>query len=66
MVTLSSLGILNTNINDAETANFLTVAAMDDAGASLDEKARSYLDINCAYCHSPGSGNRADFDPQTF
>ncbi len=35
-----------------------SVPAMDDAGSSLDQRARAYLDINCAHCHrleGPGS-----------
>ena len=35
---------------------------MNDVAATLDDKARSYLDLNCAYCHRPGTGNRGDFD----
>jgi len=61
LVTLSSLGILDETITDAQTTSYLT-AVEYDSGASLDEKARSYLDLNCAYCHSPGTGNRAGFD----
>jgi uncharacterized repeat protein (TIGR03806 family) len=29
-------------------------AAWDDAGAELDERARAWLEINCAHCHQPG------------
>jgi len=28
-----------------------TVAALEDTSASLDKRARAYLDINCAHCH---------------
>ncbi|MFK7812561.1 MAG: Ig-like domain-containing protein [Maribacter sp.] len=62
LVTLSHLGILDQSITDASTTNLLTSKAMNDASASLDDKARSYLDLNCAYCHRPGTGNRGDFD----
>ena len=61
LVTLSSLGILDATITDAQTPSYLT-AVEYDSGASLDEKARSYLDLNCAYCHNPLTGNRAEFD----
>ena len=62
LLTLSSLGILNTEINEANLPGFLSASSLKDAEATLDEKARSYLDVNCAYCHRPGTGNRAEFD----
>ena len=62
LVTLSNLGILDASITDSDTGYLLTSKAMNDANATLDEKARSYLDLNCAYCHRPGTGNRGDFD----
>ncbi|NKI31908.1 Ig-like domain-containing protein [Croceivirga thetidis] len=63
LVTLSHLGILNAPITDATTQNFQTYKALNDFNASLDERARSYLDLNCAYCHRPGAtGERAQFD----
>lgn len=41
----------NTVTNEAARVKF---AAPDDAGADLTLKARSYLDANCAHCHSKG------------
>ena len=32
--------------------------AIDDAGASLDARARAWLDINCAHCHNPRGAAR--------
>ncbi|WP_430905284.1 RICIN domain-containing protein, partial [Maribacter flavus] len=63
LVTLSALGILDQTITDPDTETYLTHAPMDDdLNYTLDERARSYLDNNCAYCHQPATGNRAQFD----
>jgi uncharacterized repeat protein (TIGR03806 family) len=40
---------------------FLKLARIDDASRSLEDRARSYLDVNCAQCHRPG-GTVANFD----
>ncbi|MBQ4915653.1 PQQ-dependent sugar dehydrogenase [Maribacter sp. MMG018] len=67
LVTLSHLGILDEIIDDNKTQQYQTYKALNDNNASLDEKARSYLDLNCAYCHRPGStGDRAQFDLRLF
>jgi uncharacterized repeat protein (TIGR03806 family) len=62
LVTLSHLGILDETITDSDTPAILTGTSIYDANATLDEKARSYLDLNCAYCHRTETGNRAAFD----
>ncbi|MEM6631045.1 MAG: PQQ-dependent sugar dehydrogenase [Bacteroidota bacterium] len=62
LVSLSQAGILNTSISQSQAESFLTMASKDDPNASLEFKARSYLDLNCGYCHRPGTGIRAGFD----
>jgi len=62
LVTLSHLGIIPENITDANVGNLPKNAAKDDTGADLQTRALSYLDLNCGYCHQPGTGNRAVFD----
>lgn len=57
----SQLGLFDTNLTDAEVAQLPRLAATDDAGRSLEDRARSYLDANCAQCHRP-TGTVAYFD----
>ncbi|MBO3117803.1 PQQ-dependent sugar dehydrogenase [Winogradskyella sp. DF17] len=66
LVTLSHLGIIQENITDADTPNILSNKALGDPNATLDEKARSYFDLNCAYCHRSDNNNRANFDLRLF
>lgn len=66
LVTLSHLGILDTSITDAETGDIYTNKRLDDSSASLDEKARSYLDLNCAYCHRRDNSIRTNFDLRVY
>jgi glucose/arabinose dehydrogenase len=35
---------------------------LDDETVSLEHRVRSYLGVNCSYCHQPGSGNRSPWD----
>ena len=55
------LGLFDTNLNKAELKNFPALARPDDPARSLEDRARSYLDANCANCHRP-HGTVAAFD----
>jgi uncharacterized repeat protein (TIGR03806 family) len=55
------LGLFDTNLNEADLENFPRLARADNATRSLADRARSYLDANCAHCHRP-RGTVAYFD----
>ena len=48
-------------LKESDIATYTRLAPAGDVSRSLDERARSYLDVNCAYCHRPG-GTVAYFD----
>ncbi len=62
LVNFSELGILTLDINDNNVSSFPAVAAKDDPTASLEDRARTYLDVNCASCHDPRLNDIATFD----
>ncbi len=56
----NNINLFNTDIGDPTTqANF---PALDDQSASLEERARTYLDVNCAYCHQPSGPTQSNLD----
>jgi uncharacterized repeat protein (TIGR03806 family) len=57
----NQLGLFDTNFSDADIKNFPKLARADDFSRSLEDRARSYLDANCAHCHRP-RGTVAYFD----
>ncbi len=60
--TLNQLGLFNPPItNERAIGAFARLSAVTNTAVSLEERARSYLDANCAQCHRPG-GARANFD----
>lgn len=62
LVNLSELGLITENITDLNVSTYPAVAAKDDLGASLEDRARSYIDVNCSSCHNPTVDNIAMFD----
>jgi uncharacterized repeat protein (TIGR03806 family) len=59
--TLNHLQLLEPAPADTDLATLPTLGALTDASRSIEDRARSYLDANCAHCHRPG-GTVAYFD----
>ena len=55
------IGLFEPALNEAELPGYTKLARADDPERSMEDRARSYLDVNCAYCHRPG-GTVAYFD----
>ena len=59
--TWNQLGLFDTNLDEVDLKKFPALAASNDTTRSLTDRARSYLDANCAQCHRP-QGTVAYFD----
>jgi uncharacterized repeat protein (TIGR03806 family) len=54
------IGLFRQDIGDDQ--QYPAYPGIDDATASPDERARTYLDVNCAQCHQPGGTTPVDID----
>lgn len=59
--TLGHLGIFTSEFSEGQISNYLKTYSIANTSQSLETRARSYIDANCAQCHRPG-GQRANFD----
>lgn len=55
------LGVFDTTLKESDIASFPTLARPDDTTRNIEDRARSWLDVNCANCHRPGA-TVANFD----
>ena len=55
------LGLFKTSLETADFSKLPKLARADDLSRSIEDRARSYLDANCAHCHRP-KGTVANFD----
>jgi len=61
LATLVNAGVMDHDGLDRPTA-LPAMAAPDDPSAPIDERARAYLDTNCAHCHRPGGTSGGSLD----
>ena len=57
----NQLGLFEPPLDENSITNLPRLARANDESRSLEDRARSYLDANCAHCHRPG-GTVASFD----
>jgi mono/diheme cytochrome c family protein len=61
LIAWDKLGLLDSEVTAADVKKYPRLARADDLSRSLEDRARSYLDANCANCHRP-EGTVAGFD----
>jgi mono/diheme cytochrome c family protein len=54
LVAASRRALFDVEVQPTGPAGWKRLVALDDAAASLQDRARSYLDANCSQCHRPG------------
>ena len=57
----SHAGLFESRVKEEDLPALARLAPSTDSKSSLEDRARSYLDANCANCHRPG-GTVAEFD----
>jgi glucose/arabinose dehydrogenase len=55
-------GLLDGPLDPARLAGYRKLVSIDDPSASVEDRVRSYLDVNCSQCHRPGNVAQVAFD----
>ena len=55
-------GWFSPKLRPGDFASLPRLASLDDTSAPLEQRVRSYLDVNCSACHRPGGPSRGFFD----
>ena len=53
LVRFAQAGMFDMKLEEQQLADLPRLAAIDDPHASVEHRARSYLDSNCSHCHRP-------------
>jgi uncharacterized repeat protein (TIGR03806 family) len=61
LTTWTRIGLFRAPVDESKVAAVAPLPSPADASAGLEQRARAYLDANCAHCHNPG-GVQALFD----
>ncbi len=56
----NNIDLFSTDIGTADA--YQAFPALDDGSVAVAERARAYLDVNCAQCHQPGGPAPTDID----
>jgi uncharacterized repeat protein (TIGR03806 family) len=59
--TLNSIGLIFPALDESTLPHYGSFVTLTNGTATLEDRVRSFLEVNCAYCHQPG-GVRAHFD----
>ncbi len=62
LLTWSGMGLFDVVLDERAPVTLPRLVALDDPHASAEQRVRSYLDANCAFCHRPGAVGFANFD----
>lgn len=60
LLTLGAIGMLENPI--ADVSQVARLPSRDDEGATVEQRARALLHVNCSMCHRPGGGAQGDAD----
>jgi uncharacterized repeat protein (TIGR03806 family) len=60
---LSAKGLFQASLTSGAVAGFMAAKGLGDTSATVEDRVRSYMDMNCSHCHMPGGvAGRATFD----